>query len=193
MRLVSSLEWRYLPQGDLPTADAIVLLGGGTRPQLPPRPMSEMNEAGDRMVYAARLYHEGKAPIIVPSGGFIELFGSTVPETEAMAQLLTELGVPDDAILRESKSRNTHENAVEVWALLEPLGIRRILLVTSAMHMPRSVAIFERQGFEVIPAPTDFLVTQEEPGRTTAVGSGRPADSFAADIGELGLFDAGLT
>ena len=170
LRLVSSLEWRNLPQGELPTADAIVLLGGGTRPQLPPRPMSEVSEAGDRMVYAARLYHEGKAPIIVASGGFIEFFGATVPETEAMVQLLTALGVPDDAIVRESKSQNTFENGVYVRELLEPRGIHRIMLVTSAIHMPRSAAIFARQGFEVIPAPTDFLVTWEEPGRTTAVG-----------------------
>ncbi len=170
LRLVSSLEFRYLPQEEVPTADAIVLLGGGTRPQLPPRPTSEVNEAGDRMIYAARLYHAGKAPIIVASGGFIEFFGSTVPETEAMAELLMVLGVPDAAIVRESQSRNTYENGVFVRELLEPRGIHRILLVTSAMHMPRSVAIFERQGFEVIPAPTDFLVTGAEPGRTAQVG-----------------------
>ena len=166
LRLLASLEWQHLPQGELPGAQAIVLLGGGTRPQLPPRPMSEISEAGDRMVYAARLHQEGKAPIIVATGGFIEFFGATVPETEAMAELLTQLGVPDAAILRESKAQNTYENGVLVRELLEPRGIKQILLVTSALHMPRSVAIFERQGFEVIPAPTDFLVTWGEPGRT---------------------------
>ncbi|HXF63551.1 MAG TPA: YdcF family protein [Caldilineaceae bacterium] len=170
--LVRSLEWRYLPAGELPQAEAIVLLGGGTRPALPPRPASEMNEAGDRMVYAAQLYQAGKAPLVVVSGGFIEFLGSTVPEAEAMQQLLERLGVPGEAILQEDRSRNTYENAVFVRELLDERGIRRILLVTSALHMPRSVSIFERQGFEVIPAPADFLVTWTPEGQGADVGVG---------------------
>lgn len=169
-RLVSSLEWRYLPSGELPQAEAIVLLGGGTRPQLPPRPISEMNEAGDRIGYAAKLYHEEKAPFIVVSGGFIEFFGSTVPESDAMKELLMAFGVPEEDIVLESRSRNTYENAVYVREIADEQGFNQILLVTSGLHMPRSVAIFELQGFEVIPAPVDFLATWEEEGRTTDVG-----------------------
>jgi uncharacterized SAM-binding protein YcdF (DUF218 family) len=169
-RLVSSLEWRYLPQGELPQAQAIVLLGGGTRPHLPPRPMSEMNEAGDRVGYAAKLYHEGKAPFIVVSGGFIEFFGSTVPEADAMQELLMAYGVPEDAIVREDRSRNTYENALYVREIADAEGFNQILLVTSGLHMPRSVAIFEHQGFEVLPAPADFLATWDVEGRTSDVG-----------------------
>lgn len=169
-RLVSSLEWQYLPSGELPAAEAIVLLGGGTRPQLPPRPISEMNEAGDRIGYAAKLYHEQKAPFIVISGGFIEFFGSTVPETDAMKELLVALGVPDEAIVLESRSRNTYENALYVREIADREEFNQILLVTSGLHMPRSVAIFQRQGFEVIPAPVDFLATWEAEGRTAEVG-----------------------
>jgi uncharacterized SAM-binding protein YcdF (DUF218 family) len=169
-QLVSSLEWQYLPSGELPQTEAIVLLGGGTRPHLPPRPMSEMNEAGDRLAYAAKLYHEGKSPIIVVSGGFIEFFGATVPESEAMRDLLVMLGVPDEDIVLESRSRNTHENAIFVRELADAQGFNEILLVTSGLHMPRSVAIFEHEGFEVIPAPVDFLATWGEDGRTVEVG-----------------------
>jgi uncharacterized SAM-binding protein YcdF (DUF218 family) len=169
-RLVSSLEWRYLPQGELSQAQAIVLLGGGTRPQLPPRPMSEMNEAGDRVGYAAKLYHEGKAPFIVVSGGFIEFFGSTVPEADAMQELLMAFGVPEEAIVREDRSRNTYENALYVREIADAQEFNQILLVTSGLHMPRSVAIFEHQGFEVLPAPVDFLATWDVEGRTSAVG-----------------------
>ncbi len=168
--LVSSLEWRHLPQGEIPQAQAIVLLGGGTRPQLPPRPTSEMNEAGDRLFYAAHLYHEGKAPIIVVSGGFIEFFGSTVPEADAMQELLMQLGVPQEAIVREERSRNTYENALYVREVADERDFNQILLVTSGMHMPRSVAIFQRQGFEVIPMPTDFLSTWGAEGRTADPG-----------------------
>lgn len=169
-QLVQSLEWRYSPQEDYVEADAIVLLGGGTRPHLPPRPISEMNEAGDRMVYAAQLYHEDVAPVIVASGGFIEFYGTLVPETDAMTEILLALGVPQDAILPEDRSRNTYENAVYVRDLLDQFGANEIVLVTSAMHMPRSVAIFEHQGFVVRPAPVDYFITRGVPGMTTDSG-----------------------
>jgi uncharacterized SAM-binding protein YcdF (DUF218 family) len=169
-RLVSSLEWRHLPSGELPQAEAIVLLGGGTRPQLPPRPISEMNEAGDRIGYAAKLYHEEKAPFIVVSGGYIDFFGSTVPEAEAMKELLMALGVAEEDIVLEGRSRNTYENAIYVREIADEQDFNEILLVTSGLHMPRSVAIFERQEFAVIPAPVDFLATWGEDGRTVDGG-----------------------
>jgi uncharacterized SAM-binding protein YcdF (DUF218 family) len=79
-----------------------------------------------------------------------------------MASILTQIGVPREALWLEGNSRNTYENAVESKKILDRAGIRRIVLVTSALHMPRSVAIFEKQGFEVIPAPTDYLVTDRD-------------------------------
>jgi uncharacterized SAM-binding protein YcdF (DUF218 family) len=168
--LARSLEWRHLPSGDLPTADAIVLLGGGTKAQLPPRPTSEVSEAGDRMIYAAHLYHAGKAPVIIVSGGFIEFFGSTVPESEAMTELLVALGVPEAAIIQEDRARNTYENALYVKEIVAARGDEELLLVTSAMHMPRSMAIFVKQGLQVTAAPTDFQTTRAVEGRTVAVG-----------------------
>ena len=58
--LLRSLEFRHLPPNPIPTADAIVVLGGATRPQVPPRPWIEVNEAGDRPLYGAKLYNEAK-------------------------------------------------------------------------------------------------------------------------------------
>lgn len=160
--LVRSLEWRYLPTAPLPSAQAIVLLGGGTRPQALPRPLAEVNEAGDRLFYAAWLYRQGKAPLVLVTGGGIEWRGPRLPETEAMRDLLVFMGVPTEAILLESEARNTYENALYTRQILAAQGIDRILLVTSALHMPRSVRLFERQGFTVIPAPADFLVSQAD-------------------------------
>jgi uncharacterized SAM-binding protein YcdF (DUF218 family) len=157
--LARSLEWQYLPQAELPEAEIIVLLGGGTRAALPPRPMTELNEAGERMLYAAKLYHEGKAPVVVVTGGYIEWLGTAMPEADGMQEILMLAGVPEEVIWLESRARNTYENAIYVKEIVAELGIQRIILVTSAMHMPRSVAIFERQGFEVIPAPVDYTVT----------------------------------
>jgi uncharacterized SAM-binding protein YcdF (DUF218 family) len=63
-------------------------------------------------------------------------------------------------LLLQMKSLNTHEDALYSSKMLKDKGIQRIILVTSALHMPRSVALFQKQGIDVIPAPTDYRVTQ---------------------------------
>jgi uncharacterized SAM-binding protein YcdF (DUF218 family) len=158
--LVQSLEWQHIPKGILPTADAIVVLGGATKSAFPPRPGVDLSEEGDRIFYGAQLYREGKAPFVIASGGRIAWRGSGSPESADMAEILKTLGVPDSAILQDPTSLNTYQNAVNVKKILTEREFRRVLLVTSAMHMPRSLRIFQRQGIEAIPAPTDFLVTQ---------------------------------
>ncbi|MGV0102568.1 YdcF family protein [Nostoc sp. DSM 114160] len=79
-----------------------------------------------------------------------------------MATIRTSIGIPSEAIVQEPDSLNTYQNAVNVRKILSARGIRQVLLVTSAMHMPRSLQIFQRQGINVIPAPTDFLVSEGE-------------------------------
>jgi uncharacterized SAM-binding protein YcdF (DUF218 family) len=173
MALVRSLEWQYLPPAELPQAPVIVLLGGGEEPAAWPQPHAGLNDAGERMVYAASLYQQGAAPHVLVSGGIVGVDGPAVqPGAEVMAELLQVMGVPEEAVWLEGRSRNTYENAVETKKLLDAQdnqqdnqeGNRRIILVTSALHMPRSQAIFARQGFEVIPAPTDYNVTQADWG-----------------------------
>jgi uncharacterized SAM-binding protein YcdF (DUF218 family) len=162
-QLTRSLEWQNLPAANLPTAEAIVVLGGATRPQIYPRPAVDVMEEGDRMIYGAQLYRQGKAPIVILSGGrTLDLQGVSSSEAEDMAALMVNLGVPKSAILKDATSLNTHENAVNVKKILQERGIQRILLVTSALHMPRSLRIFQKQGIEAIAAPTDFLVSKEE-------------------------------
>lgn len=165
MLLVRSLEWRYpsLDNAALPTADAIVVLGGGTQEQMPPRPFQEVGEAGDRMIYGAYLYRQGVAPQIIVSGArgpYANPGG--VPESEVMADLLVFFGVPRDAVILESVSMNTYENGIETTRILQERGLSDIVLVTSAMHMPRSMAIFQNLDLEPIPAPTDFLLTESD-------------------------------
>lgn len=72
-----------------------------------------------------------------------------------MQAVLASLGVPLAAMVLEERSRNTRENARFSAAVLLPQGRARVLLVTSALHMPRAVALFEAQGFAVLPAATD--------------------------------------
>jgi uncharacterized SAM-binding protein YcdF (DUF218 family) len=158
--LARSLEWQYLPAKEIPQTDVIVVLGGATESKDYPRPTVEVNSAGDRVLYAARLYKEGKAAHLLLSGGSIDWLEtrSTSPAAE-MADILELADIPKDALWLDNQSRNTYENALYSRQILEPKGIKRILLVTSAMHMPRAVALFKHQGFDVVPAPTDFTVT----------------------------------
>ncbi|MDD5369566.1 MAG: YdcF family protein [Anaerolineaceae bacterium] len=158
--LVRSLEWRYLPPAQMPSAPAIVLLGGGTDAPLPPRPGVEVNAAGDRVIYAARLYHAGKAAHLLISGGAIAWQGPrTTTPADDMAELLGELGVPQQALWLQGRSQNTYEDALYSSQMLKERGITQVILVTSAQHMPRSVILFEKQGIQVIPAPCDYSVT----------------------------------
>ncbi|QLL29192.1 YdcF family protein [Thermosynechococcus sichuanensis E542] len=157
--LIASLERQYLPPNPMPKAAAIVVLGGAVVPQTAPRPWVEVTEGGDRILYGAHLFRQGYAPYLILSGGRIEWLGETFQRGEAadMAEIATTCGVPRDKILLDTTSLNTYENAVNVKALLEKHQIQGdLLLVTSAYHMPRSVAIFRRLGMNVIPAPTDY-------------------------------------
>lgn len=158
--LMQSLEWQQIPQEELPEAEAIILLGGSTRVPTPPRQTIEITEAGDRVLYAAHLYKAGKAPLIIATGGRIAWLKNAPPEADSMKNLLVEIGVPASAIIEETQAVNTYENALYTKEILKQRGIKKSLLVTSASHMPRSLRVFQKQEIDVIPAPTDFLVTK---------------------------------
>jgi uncharacterized SAM-binding protein YcdF (DUF218 family) len=160
--LVRSLEWRNLPTKSTPQAEVIVLLGGGTESNDYPRPMTEVNGAGDRVLYAAKLYKEGAASAILASGGNVDFSTArgTTPADE-MRELLVLTGIPEDAIWLQPNSQNTYEDALYSAEILIEKDIKEIILVTSAMHMPRAKALFEAQGFTVIPAPVDYSVTEQ--------------------------------
>ncbi len=159
--LVKSLEWQYLPKQEPASADVIVVLGGATESVLAPRPTVELNAAADRLFHGAQLYHAGVAPKVLLSGGDIGFLtlSSTSPADD-MAVIMEMLGVPEDALILQDKSQNTYEDALYSCQLLKDQGVETVVLVTSAMHMPRSVAVFEKQGCTVIPSPADFTVTE---------------------------------
>lgn len=160
--LVRSLETQHVPQRELPPADAIVVLGGCTKSALPPRPGVDISEEGDRILYGAKLFLEKKAPKVILSGGRVDWRGTGPSESDDMAQIIMALGVPKTAILQDPTSLNTRENAVNVKQIMEANKIQSILLVTSAMHMPRSLRIFQKLGINAIPAPTDFLISDQD-------------------------------
>jgi uncharacterized SAM-binding protein YcdF (DUF218 family) len=162
--LLRSLERQYPTVSASRMADAIVVLSGGTVPALPPRSTVEVTEAGDRVLYAAELFRRHQAPEIIVTGG-ITVGIAPRPAADDMAELLEHIGVPPDALFIEREARNTHEHAVNLCPSFARSGIHRVLLVTSALHMRRSLGVFQRTcpAVEYIPAPTDFRAPDPVP------------------------------
>ncbi|MDP2829720.1 MAG: YdcF family protein [Sulfuricellaceae bacterium] len=143
-----------------PQADVIVLLGGalgGARP--PERPSFDLGGGADRVWHAAALFHAGRASSVLVSGGNQPGADGVQVEAEAMRSMLLTLGVPASAIRTEGLSRNTAENARQSLGLIQVVGAKRVLLVTSALHMPRALRTFQAalsgSGVTVLPASTD--------------------------------------
>jgi uncharacterized SAM-binding protein YcdF (DUF218 family) len=156
----ASLEARYPPVAiaALPAADAVVVLGGAISGAAPPRLYPDLDSAADRVWHAARLFHAGKAPQLILSGGALPWQRAQGPETTAMAAFLKDLGVPEGRLVLERGSTTTRENAVETKRLVDANGLRQVLLVTSALHMARAEASFRAVGIDVIPAATDHEI-----------------------------------
>ena len=155
----------------IPQADAVVVLGGGLRPALAPRQGVEVAEGGDRLLTGVWLLRHNKAPLLLTSGAQISFTAGDPAPAEAVSAraLAIELGVRPDQILINSHSRTTAEEARDIGQLGRRLGWKRVLLVTSAFHMPRSLATFrQRSGLSVIPVACDYqLPTRALFGRPT--------------------------
>ena len=99
---------------------------------------------------------------LVVSPGFVDLHvhfrepGQEYKEDVTARAALVQAGIPADRVIYEAESRNTWENAVFSKEMVRPQPGERWVLVTSAMHMPRSVGIFRQVGWEVIPYPVDY-------------------------------------
>jgi uncharacterized SAM-binding protein YcdF (DUF218 family)/lysophospholipase L1-like esterase len=137
---------RPLLRGDTTgPADAIVVLGAGVIGPCVP------NDNGVRRVlHGARLWREGRARTLLITGGTAE---GPCPVAAAMARLAMDIGIPESNIVIESVSLSTHENAQRSATVLRGLGIRRVLLVTDMLHMPRAQASFEHYGLDVQRSP----------------------------------------
>lgn len=162
--LLRSLESQFppVPMDRVPRAGCIVVLGGVVRGPIPPRITPDLNESVDRVYYAAQLHRANKARRIIVTAGNQPWSASPRLEADLIRDLLAEWGVPEGAIHLERDSRNTRENAVNSKPLLDSIGCRDPLLVTSAAHMPRALAAFRAVGIEAIPVSTDVRVVDRE-------------------------------
>lgn len=150
-------DFPRLAARDAPRAPVAVVLGGAFSHDRD-WPAPDLSGSADRYWHAARLFHAGKVERIILSGGRSRGLGPGLTEAESGAVFLRDLGVPQAAILLETEALTTRENAVNVAAMLEARGVEDFLLVTSALHMRRSIAAFEAVGLQPIPVATDFEV-----------------------------------
>jgi len=143
---------------------AIVVLGGGLHEDAPEYgngPTVHHRTLG-RVRYAARLARQTGLPVLTSGGHGSQAKAGDPTEADVMRAILEqEFGV--GAVIAETVSRDTWENAVNSAALLRERHIDTVFLVTNAAHLPRAVAAFQAQGLNVIPAPTLFFHDQLEP------------------------------
>jgi len=159
-RLLGPLEYQYPPVKSLvPVSDVkwVVVLGGGATSDTRLPATSQLSEGSlARLVEGIRLQRTVPGSMLILSGG--GAFDS-VPNARVMADVALAIGVKEEDIIPESLSRDTKDEARLIQKIV---GGDRFILVTSASHMPRSIALFKRLGMEPIPAPTDHRVKEPQ-------------------------------
>ena len=151
---IHALEQRY---------EVAIILSGVTEMDKSYPDRVHLQKGADRIMHTVQLYKEGLINKIVVSGGSGSLLTENVPsEAAQIKRVLLISGVPEQDILLEERSRNTYENALYTRELLEEKSIpgKKLLLVTSAFHMRRSLGCFKNAGLNPTPYSTDFSSTE---------------------------------
>jgi uncharacterized SAM-binding protein YcdF (DUF218 family) len=197
--LLLELSERFPPWADGGRApDGVIVLGGAINPDLTAvRGAPEMNASAERMTAAAMLARRFPDAKIVLSGGNANPFHPLSTEAEVGRELLESLGIANDRIVKEDRSRTTYENAAFTRALIHPAPGERWLLVTSAYHMPRAMGVFRAAGFSVEAYPVDWRtrgwVDARRPFLTLSGGLGRLDTAVHEWVGLIGYRLAGRT
>ncbi|EWY42244.1 hypothetical protein N825_20345 [Skermanella stibiiresistens SB22] len=154
------LEDRF-PQPAAPVkVDGVILLGGSVQTEMTAdRGQPLLNGSAERItefVRLSRLYPDAR---LVFTGGSGVIFAGDLREADVIAEILDGMGFDLSRITFERESRNTYENAILTKAMVHPASGETWLLVTSAVHMPRSVGIFRNAGWPVVAWPVDYRST----------------------------------
>jgi uncharacterized SAM-binding protein YcdF (DUF218 family) len=159
------LDSRTTASADTSSVKWIAVLGGGhTRDQYLPVTSEISEESLVRLAEAIRIYKKIPGSKIILSGGAVF---NRHPEAETLLRTAQMLNVPQRDIVLDNNSKDTEEQAVQISSMV---GKDRFILVTSAYHMPRAVAIFKKIGLLPIPAPTNHMVLKK--------GNIRPEDFY---------------
>lgn len=119
--------------------------------------------SSDRFIQTATLYHIGKIKKILVTGGSGSLLYDYPAEAEYLKNALVANAVPEKDIIVEPLSRNTYENAIFSKKIIDSIQLKPpFLLITSALHMPRSSAVFKKAGISFLPYPCDYRVVEDK-------------------------------
>jgi len=143
------------------TGTAIVLLGGGIYENAPEYNGRDMlgRHSMMRTIYAADVARKSGLDLYATGGN--PLTHADEAEADLMRHWLLKQGLKVGSLHAETASNNTWENAAFIKNMLAAKEVKRVVLVTSALHMPRAVWCFKSHGFEVVPAPMDYISKQE--------------------------------
>jgi uncharacterized SAM-binding protein YcdF (DUF218 family) len=149
------MAWQTKPVTLHQQYEAGIVLGGFTN--FDKHNNGYLNGSSDRFIETEKLYHQGIIKKIIVSGGSGSLDQSKPKEAGFVRQQFIEQGIPANDIYFENESRNTFENSKNCKLILDSLHFKApIVLITSAMHMPRALNIFKKTGYEIIPYPSNY-------------------------------------
>lgn len=158
--LAGWLESRYpaVAIDQVENADAIVPLGGIFGPTTQEGFLPNLGEASERLEAGIVLWEKKKAPWLVFTGGRLPWSKQTEVEGAASKRAAIARGVPAEQIIVTREVGNTIDEAYAIRDLMRERGWRKIILVTSAWHMPRAARLFHKAGVDFVPFPVDFQV-----------------------------------
>jgi uncharacterized SAM-binding protein YcdF (DUF218 family) len=161
--LLLPLEERFARPATPPAeVTGIIVLGGAVEQALTEaHGIPALNGAAERMTEGVALAHRFPAARLVFTGGSAAILPGGPTESDTARRLFTDLGLPPERLVFEAESRNTHENAVFTHRLLAPKPGETWLLVTSASHMPRSMGVFRRAGWTIVPWPVNYTTGRD--------------------------------
>jgi uncharacterized SAM-binding protein YcdF (DUF218 family) len=135
--------------------DAIAVLTGGINRGLFEDSSSKIGEQFlKRLISGLGLYESSKKPLIILGGKTLK---NEPAESETAEKILTDLGVPKEKIILDIKSRNTYENFIELGKIINKYKFKRVVLVTSAIHMKRCISVARKMGIPITPYPAAYL------------------------------------
>ncbi|MBV1788956.1 YdcF family protein [Marinobacterium sp. D7] len=186
--LMMPLEARFPQPEQNIRVDGIVVLGGGELAEESAFwQQPQVNQAGERLMLIPLLARRYPQARIIFTGGSGSVLRPEFKGGDVAEAYLDGVGLSDRVSI-ERESRNTYENAVNTLDLLGGVPKGNWLLVTSAFHMPRSIGIFRRQGWELIPYPVDYHALSDD-GRRLQPGLWKNLSDIEIALREwVGLF-----
>ena len=190
--LLHPLEQRFAAQPLPARVDGVIVLGGAQQPRLAQAyGKSALNERAERMttfLALARRFPEAK---LVFAGGYQDRRPPLFSEAQTMKMFLEEQGFDDARVVYETESTNTWENVVNAERLVQPAQAENWLVVASAADVPRTVGVFRRVGWPVIPVAVDYRVVPDpewKPAMRLSGAFGRTYEGLHEWVGLVAYF-----